>query len=178
MDPLPSLQISGCRNLSEFCFIMQPNLLHFVPSLLRALLLPLTSHKSKTICSALQTLTSVLKCGAWKTTTDAMEILVGFRDPNSVAIKEFYEPSNKINYLAILINHNKRIVREGFIRRVGEWCMELEDRWDHHPRLVPYLLSGVFDEEEEVREAAWEVVEEYGEMYEKEKVNSNSLNKF
>ncbi len=99
-----------------------------------------------------------------------MEILVGFRDPNSVAIKEFYEPGFNVNYFAWLINHDKRIVRETFVRRVGEWCMELEDRWDQHPRLVPYLLSGVFDGEKEVREAAWEVVEEYGEMYEKEKV--------
>ena len=33
-----------------------------------------------------------------------MEILIGFRDPNTVAIKEFYEFCTKLNYFAILIN--------------------------------------------------------------------------
>ena len=31
-----------------------------------------------------------------------------------------------------------------FLRSVGEWAAKVPDRYDHHPRLVPYLLSGFF----------------------------------
>jgi len=41
-------------------------------------------------------------------------------------------------------------VREMFLRAVGEWAVRVPDRYDHHPRLVPYLLSGLFDEYEGV----------------------------
>jgi len=50
-----------------------------------------------------------------------VEILIGFRDPNLVAIKDFYEYSTKINYFALLINDPKTSVRDMFIRCLGDW---------------------------------------------------------
>lgn len=76
--------------------------------------------------------------------------MTGFRDPNSVPVKAFYEAWNLVNYLATLITDPKTSVREMFIRCVGDWLTILPDRWDHHARLVPYLLSGLFDESEDI----------------------------
>ena len=76
------------------------------------------------------------------------EILVGFRDPNTVPIKDFYEPSHNINYLATFIVDPKNSVRETFIRCMGDWMVNLPDRYDHHSRIVPYILSGLFDQDE------------------------------
>ena len=82
-------------------------LLHFTEMLARALLLPLISKKSKVRIAALDALGAVLYCGVWKYNAFVFENLVGFRDPNSVPIKDFYEPSHNINYLATLITDPK-----------------------------------------------------------------------
>ena len=103
----------------------------------RALLSALVNHKSKVRIAALSALTSVLYCGIWKHNAFIMEILIGFRDPNTVAIKDFFEYSTKLNYLAILINDNNPNVREAFLKAIGDWVSKLADKYDHHTRLVP-----------------------------------------
>lgn len=82
-------------------------LLHFTEILGRAVLLPLISKKSKVRIAALDALGAILYCGVWKYNAFVFENLVGFRDPNSVPIKDFYEPSHNINYLASLITDPK-----------------------------------------------------------------------
>ena len=77
--------------------------MHFTETLARALLFPLISKKSRVRVAALEALGSVLECGIWKHNATVLEILTGFRDPNSVPIKAFYEPIHNINYLATFI---------------------------------------------------------------------------
>jgi len=57
-----------------------------------------------------------------------------------------------------------------FLRCVGDWVSRLPDRYDHLPRLIPYLLSGMFDDFQEIRETCFEVLEEAGQEEEREKV--------
>lgn len=38
------------------------------------------------------------------------------------------------------------------------WICVLEDKYDHHGKLVPYVLSGLFDEDAEVRKIAFETI--------------------
>lgn len=38
-----------------------------------------------------------------------------------------------------------------FLRQAGDWIVELDDRYDHHARLIPYLLSGLFDDHPDLR---------------------------
>ena len=78
-------------------------LLHFTEKMCRAILFPLISKKSPIRIVALNALSSILKCGVWKHNATVFEILTGFRDPNSVPIKAFYEPMHNVNYLATLI---------------------------------------------------------------------------
>lgn len=75
-----------------------------------------------------------------------MENLIGFRDPNIVPIKDFYEPSTKYNYLAILVNDRSVKVRETFYEFISDSLTRLPDRYDHESRLIPYFISGLFDE--------------------------------
>ena len=57
----------------------------------RGLLLPLVNKKSKVKMAALNSLGHVLLCGVWKHNAFIMEVMIGFKDPNSVPIKAFYE---------------------------------------------------------------------------------------
>lgn len=111
----------------------------------RGLLLPLVNKKSKVKMAALNSLGQVLLCGVWKHNAFIMEMLIGFKDPNSVPIKAFYEYMHNVNYLAMLQSNAKDSLRELFYRQIGDWIVRLPDRYDHHPRLVPYILTGVFD---------------------------------
>jgi hypothetical protein len=90
------------------------------------------------------------------------ENLIGFRDPNSVPIKAFYEPLHNINYFATLTEDPKVQVRESFIKACGEWIIRLPDRYDHHGRCIPYVLTGLFDEHPDVRRLSYEILEEAG----------------
>ena len=98
-----------------------------------------------------------------------MEILIGFRDPNSVAIKDFFEYSTKLNYLAILINDQNPAVRLAFIQHMSYWSTVLEDRFDHHTRLTPYILTGLFDPFDQISVASMECIEKAGKNLEEEK---------
>ena len=91
----------------------------------RGLLNPMVNKNSKIKIAALETLTNVLRCGVWKKNNDIMEILIGYRDPNYIAILDFYEPSTKLNYFALFINDPKVNVREMFIRTLGDWMIYL-----------------------------------------------------
>jgi len=56
-----------------------------------------------------------------------------------------------------------------FMRCVGEWICDLPDRYDHHPRLIPYILSGLFDEFPDVRQIAIAALDQAGLLEEREK---------
>ena len=74
-----------------------------------------------------------------------MEMLVGYRDPNFIPIKDFYEYNFNVNYLSLFIKDEKPIVREEFMDVIENWMENLPDREDHFPRLIPYLMSFLFD---------------------------------
>lgn len=76
-----------------------------------------------------------------------MDILIGYEDPNFVKIKSFYNPSIGYNYLAMLVKDSNVKVWEVFYGVLETWIMELKDREEHIHRILPYLLSGLFDED-------------------------------
>ncbi len=41
-----------------------------------------------------------------------MEHLIGFRDPNLVPLRDFYEISTKLNYFAMLVADRSTVVRD------------------------------------------------------------------
>lgn len=145
MDPCSDVQLRACKLASDFLTRFKGLVFHFTTRIARAILNPLASKKSPIKIAAIQTLSDLLYCGTWKYTSDVFDILVGYKDPNYVQIREFYESSNNYNYFATLINHQNVNVREAFLRMVGDLLISLPDRTDVETRLIPYLLTGLFD---------------------------------
>ncbi len=89
-------------------------------------------------------------CGAYKYNADIMEFLIGFRDPNLVAIKDFYEATTKVNYFAMLVQDRSIVVREHFYKTIASMLITLPDKFDHEGRIFPYLISGLNDQNEDI----------------------------
>jgi hypothetical protein len=63
------------------------------------------------------------------------------------------------------------------MRHMKVWVCDLNDKYDHHGKLVPYLLSGLFDPDPEVRESALSAIDEIGRQIEEEKEKEFRENK-
>lgn len=109
--------------------------------------------------------------GVWKYNANIMEHLIGFRDPNIVPIKDFYEHTTKLNYFAMLVADRSTLVRTHFYKTVAEMLLKLPDKKDHEGRLFPYLISGLYDQNEDIQVAVFELIEELGKQYEDEYEN-------
>lgn len=57
------------------------------------------------------------------------------------------------------------------------WICDLNDKFDHHGKLVPYLLSGLFDADDKVRETAVAAIADIGKQIEEEKEKEFRENK-
>lgn len=53
-------------------------------------------------------------------------------------------------------------MREYFIRTLGEWLLNLEDKVDHAPRVIIYVLAGYWDSSEKIQQLAFEIIEKAG----------------
>ena len=108
-------------------------------------------------------------CGVYKYNANIVEGLIGFRDPNIVPVKDFYEPSTRLNYLAMLVNDKSAHVRAVFFSVIFDWLSKLPDKYDHESRLIPYMVSGLFDPISDIKEDCFRYIEEIGQIYEEEK---------
>lgn len=68
------------------------------------------------------------------------------------------QPSHNVNYLATFIIDPNPKVRLEFLKHLKIWVCELDDRYDHHGKVVPYLLSGLFDSDERIATTAYEAI--------------------
>ena len=169
MDSFRDIQIHTCEILAEFVNEYKKYLVHFGTSLVRAILTPLINKKGKVKKAALKGLKEILYIGSFKQSTESMEILVGYRDPNYVPIKDFYESSFNVNYLALFVGDINLSVREAFLNVLEDWVLNLPDREDHFSRIFPYLLSGLFDESSKINKLTVQILEELGKNTEREK---------
>ena len=81
-------------------------------------------------------------------------------------IKEFYEPSNAVNYFAMFVADRSTQVRECFYKTMGDLLMRLPDRFDHEGRIFPYLISGLYDPSDDIKTTVFDIIESLGELYE------------
>ena len=126
-------------------------------------------HKhAKVRMAGLNALFDVMVCGKWKHSHAVLSHMVGFRDPNVIPIKDFYEPSTKLNYFANFVADRSVVVRECFYRTMGDMLARLPDRADHEGRLFPYLISGLHDQNDSIGQAVFEIIEELGQLHEEE----------
>jgi hypothetical protein len=170
MDPASGEVIqTGCQAMSVLCSKATEKLLHYSEALARSLLTSLVHKHWKVRKEGLEALRSVMYCGVYKYNANIVEVLIGFRDPNVVPIKDFYEPSTRLNYLAMMVNDKSAHVRGKFFEVIGDFLIRLPDRRDHDSRLIPYILSGLFDPISDLKEDCFRFIEEIGQQYEEEK---------
>ena len=168
MDTYGNVIIEGCEAMSEFAQNGGDQLLYFAENMARSLFTALVDKHAKVRIAGLKALKHVFYCGVFKFNANIMEYLIGFRDPNLVAIKDFYEHTTKLNYFAMFIVDRSTIVRDYFYKTIGELLMKLPDKKDHEGRLFPYLLTGLYDQNDGIRENVFEMIEELGRIYEEE----------
>ena len=168
MDPAPNVVIIACN----FCKILAINfgkdLLYYFNSILsRGILYALSHKQAKLRLAALEALDKLMYCSPYKKNIEIMEQLIGFRDPNMVPIKDFYEPSTKFNYLAFLSSDSNQGVLLKYYEVIFDWLLNTEDRVDHESRLIPYVLTGLFNKNENVANYVLDKFNEMGELHEK-----------
>lgn len=167
MDPMADIQIQACKAIEGLATSEQELLQKLSLPLARALLLPLSSKKSKPAIAALKAIEKLLIAAQ----TDGvllLDILAGSRDPNSVAIKEFYQATFNFNYLASLYSSSSIGLKEAYLATLFEW-LSLPNRDELIGRLMPYFLSFLSEENENLARLAIEYLERLGLIIEKEK---------
>lgn len=150
MDSAGNVIIEGTMAMRALAVSGGTMLIHFCEVMGRALFTAMVHKHAKVRCAGLNALFDVMCCGQWKTSVEILHHMVGFRDPNIVPIKDFYEPTHKINYMALFVSDRSSVTRKCFYKTIGDLLVRLPDKVDHEGRLFPYLLSGLFDSNEEV----------------------------
>ena len=102
--------------------------------------------------------------------TDAIADVVGFREENVLPIAAFYDSSCgvSVNALAEVCQDKNSIVRARCCAVLCFFITCLPDRYDHHTRLLPYVLSFFNDDIKETRAMAIQAIEHCGGQYEAE----------
>ncbi len=168
MDPCTNICFEACILAKNFAMKTKELLLHFNVSLARGLYMAITHKQSKLRIAGLDALEKVLYCSCFKRNVEIIEDLIGFRDPNLVPIKDFYEGSTKLNYFAQLIADPSFQVRKRFYEVLSDWLLNLPDRFDHEGRFLPYIMSGLSDQQEEISLQVADILSQIGLQYEKE----------
>ena len=168
MDPAPNVVLVACNFCKTLAVTFGQELLFYFNSILsRGILYALSHKQAKLRLAALDALDKLMYCSPNKKNVEIMEQLIGFRDPNIVPIKDFYEPSTKFNYLAFLSADANQGVLLKFYEVIFDWLLNTEDRIDHESRLIPYVLTGLFNKNEVVANFVLEKFKEMGELHEK-----------
>lgn len=168
MDPCGEVIIEGTRAIAEFSRAGGDQLIHFCEPMGRSLFTSFVHKHAKVRCAGLRALFDVLITGQWKNSVYVFEHMIGFRDPNIVPIKEFYEPTTKVNYFAMFIADRSVQTRIFFYKTMGKLLMDLPDRVDHEGRVFPYIISALYDPNDDIRKLGFEIIEELGLRHEEE----------
>jgi hypothetical protein len=173
-DPFGDVRLVVCNVL---CLLAeQPEfelgMKYYAVGLVRALL-PVLRHKhAKLRCAAVDAIRCCVmvrdrekRKGAG---TAAIQDLVGFREENVLQIAAFYKADIQINFLAEITGDSVSAVRERVAVMLSAFLTELEDRYDHQTRLLPYLLDLLTDDAENVSSVALKCLETCGRQYESE----------
>ena len=168
MDPYGGVIIEGCQAMCEWTQNGGDQLLHFSENLGRSIFTSFIHKHGKVRIAGLKALYAVFFCGVWKYNANIMEHIIGFRDPNIVPVKDFYESTTKLNYFAMFVADRCTNVRDCFYRTMAGLAMKLPDKKDHEGRIFPYLISGLYDQNDTIQETVFELIEELGKQYEEE----------
>lgn len=92
MDPAGQVIAEGCSAMNGLAEGAGDQLMHFCLAMGRSIFSAFAHRHAKVRIAGLKCLYNVLTCGKWKTSADVISAMIGFRDPNVVPIKDFYDP--------------------------------------------------------------------------------------
>jgi hypothetical protein len=173
-DPLPDLKVLACNALELLAKTkdFEIGMKYYSIALVRALL-PLLRHRhAKVRYASLAAMHYVMivpdRSKRKASGSEAIQDLVGFREDNVLPIAAFYKPDVSINYLAELVSDASQMVRSELVAFLSSLLLDIDDRFDHCTRLLPYLLDLMTDEVPTVSFAALTVLQGCGKQYEEE----------
>ncbi|KAF4677200.1 hypothetical protein FOL47_002763 [Perkinsus chesapeaki] len=181
LDDFGKIKMLGCKACEMLSDAHAPLLLHFGEAMARSASSCLTHNHMQVRIAGLRAVTACLKTTTWKHSFDIIAHLTAWSDPNQVPVKAFYESTTKINYLTTLcfdrhIAVELRLglyptaraqVRRFFYQTLGHWLLTLEDSIDIEPHVMPFFLTGLFDDDYSVRVLVFALIGKVGEKYEK-----------
>jgi len=168
MDPFHEVKALSCETMITFCYNHQEMLLHFALPLARSLTSCLTHNHAKLRIAAMRAVTACLFCGVWKHNFEIFQILMAWQDPNKVPIKAFFEGVTNVNYMSTLSFDRHPAVRRFWFETQAYWLLRCVDKVDLEPYVVPYILTGLCDENVEIALECFWLLEKVGELYESE----------
>lgn len=171
-DNFHEVNITACAILRSISNNMVSVMKHFSVALARAAKDLLLHRLARVRIAAIDTIRALVTCPnrdkCKGSGTEAIVDLIGHRDENVIPISAFYTSEIRLNYFAKLDQDANPLVRKAFFDMVSDWITNLPDRYDHESRLMPYLLSAVSDENDEISQCAVETLAFLGSRYEQE----------
>jgi len=173
-DLFPELKQVAAKALELLALLQEfeSGMCYFAVALVR-MLLPLLRHRhAKVRVAGIDALRACMvvpnRAKRKGSGTEAIVDLVGFKEDNLLNVAAFYKPVTSINYLAELTSDPIVLVRERVVVMLKSFLVDLEDRYDHQQRLLPYLLDMLTDESPSVSSVALATLVRCGELYEEQ----------
>mmetsp|Transcript_11682 Transcript_11682/g.21301 ORF Transcript_11682/g.21301 Transcript_11682/m.21301 type:complete len:801 (-) Transcript_11682:26-2428(-) len=174
VDPFPTLRMEGLKSLQSLAEQPKYNntMHHYCTALVRSVMPSLRHRQSRVRICTLHAIRALVACpyqGKCKGGgTEAIADLVGYREDNVIPICAFYQGETRINYFGSVVTDPQVTVRVAFFEVLSSWMTTLLDRWDHAGRLLPFLLSALSDDSDEIKQIGLKTLEELGRQYEEE----------
>eukprot|EP00920_Eleutheroschizon_duboscqi_P036425 GHVT01087803.1.p1 GENE.GHVT01087803.1~~GHVT01087803.1.p1 ORF type:complete len:518 (+),score=40.98 GHVT01087803.1:2737-4290(+) len=147
MDSAPEVKRRACGAIASLCRNHSHLLLNFAETIVRSLYGCLTHSHSAIRVAGLRALVGALHCGLYKYNAQIIQDLIAWQEPNLVPIDAFYGGHVAVNYLAKLSSDRSTSVRRYFLKCLAYVVINLPDKMDYEGWLVPYLVTGLTDED-------------------------------
>lgn len=173
-DPYPDLKAAACTALDTLARTddYEQGMKFFAVGLVRAVLPVLRHRLAKVRVAAVAAVHACMvvpdRAKRKAAGSEAISDLVGFREDNVLPIAAFYKAEVQINHLAELVIDKSLPVREELAKFLYVLLTEIGDRYDHHTRLLPYVLDLLTDESGTVANVALATLQKCGQEYESE----------
>ena len=127
------------------------------------IVMPSLRHRHARIrIAALRALRALVTCGG----AAAIRTLTAFREHNVVVLKAFFHGETRVNFFASLCEDPNARVRREFFACMNYFMTELHERFNYETLIMPYVLAGLMDEEEDIQRAALATIERLGKEHE------------
>ncbi|KAM9305509.1 dynein axonemal assembly factor 5 [Gastrophryne carolinensis] len=148
-DPFPDVKKESCRCATSYAMAIPEHFHMQSESLIKPLMQTISHQHSKVRIAVIQTTGAVIQHGSGKSVDDVL------------------------SHLAQRLFDDSPQVRQAVTVVVGNWLLNLRDRYSYFHKLIPLLLSSSTDEMPEIRQTALDYWKKIGLQWEKE--NENDL---